>query len=113
MTHRDLATLSYDEQLEELNVSNGLLREHCPSYYPAIAYPNGSFNLDTVRIASRIYKAGFAVLLGASYRNLYAYPRIGIENASVRELAYAISSKRRDYILPVKRLLHATGIRPL
>jgi peptidoglycan/xylan/chitin deacetylase (PgdA/CDA1 family) len=110
MTHRDLATLSYDEQVYELEESDLLLREHCPSYYPAIAYPNGSFNRDTIGIAKRIYKAGFAVLLGSSYRNLYAYPRVGLGNDSVQELAYAISPKRLNYILPVKRLLHIAGI---
>lgn len=113
MTHRDLGILSDEEQVEELEVSDSLLRVQCPSYYPVIAYPNGSFNSKTLSIARRIYKAGFAVLLGASYRNPYAYPRIGIENDSVGEVAYAVSSKRRNYILPVKRFLHVTGIRPL
>jgi len=113
MTHRDLATLPYKEQVEELELSDLLLREYCASYYPVVAYPNGSFNLETINIASRIYKAGFAVFLGASYRNLYAYPRIGIENHSVKEVAYAISLKRRKYILPIKRFLYLSGIRPL
>lgn len=113
MTHRDLATLTYEEQVHELEHSHSLLGEQCPSYYPVIAYPNGSFNSKTVSIARRIYKAGFAVLLGASYRNLYAYPRLGLENHSVAEVAYVVSFKRRNYILPVKRLLHLTGIRPL
>jgi peptidoglycan/xylan/chitin deacetylase (PgdA/CDA1 family) len=111
MTHRDLATLSYDEQVYELEQSDLLLRQHCPSYYPVIAYPNGSFNKDTIVIAKGIYKAGFAVLLGSSYGNVYAYPRIGLRHDSVQELAYAISAKRLNYIFPVKRLLHVAGIR--
>jgi peptidoglycan/xylan/chitin deacetylase (PgdA/CDA1 family) len=113
MTHRDLATLSYREQVQELEQSDLLLRQHCPSYYPVIAYPNGSFDEDTISIANRVYEAGFAVLLGSSYRNAYAYPRVGLHNNSVQELAYVISPKRLTYILPVKRFLHVTGIRPL
>jgi peptidoglycan/xylan/chitin deacetylase (PgdA/CDA1 family) len=113
MTHRDLTTLSYREQVQELEESDVLLRQHCPSYHPVIAYPNGSFNKDTLAIATRIYKAGFAVLLGSSYRNSYAYPRVGIGYNTVQELAYAISPKRLKWILPVKRFLHTTGVRPL
>ena len=113
MTHRDLANLSYEEQLDELQHSDSLLRKHCRSYYPVLAYPNGSFNAHTVSIATKIYRAGFASFLGASYRNLYAYPRICIGNDSVEELAYTVSSKRLKYILPVKRFLHVTGIRPV
>jgi peptidoglycan/xylan/chitin deacetylase (PgdA/CDA1 family) len=111
MTHRYLATLTYEEQASELEQSNRVLQEYCPSYYPVVAYPLGSFNQDTVNIASRIYKAGFATFLGSSYRNLYAYPRIGLGRNSVQELAYAVSPKRLNYILPLKRFLHATGIR--
>jgi peptidoglycan/xylan/chitin deacetylase (PgdA/CDA1 family) len=79
MTHRDLALLSDEEQIAELEGSDSLLSLHCPSYYPAVAYPNGSFNSKTLRIARRIYKVGFAVLLGASYRNRYAYTRMVFE----------------------------------
>jgi peptidoglycan/xylan/chitin deacetylase (PgdA/CDA1 family) len=111
MTHRYLATLTYEEQAYELEQSDRLLHEHCPSYYPVVAYPLGSFNDDTVTIARRIYKAGFATFLGSSYRNLYAYPRIGLGHYSVQELAYAVSPKRLNYILPLKRFLHKTGIR--
>jgi peptidoglycan/xylan/chitin deacetylase (PgdA/CDA1 family) len=111
MTHRDLATLSYEEQACELEQSDSLLREHCPAYFPVVAYPNGSLNGNTVSIANRIYKAGFAVFLGSSYRNVYAYPRIGINHNSVQELAYAISPKRLNYILPIKRFLHVMGLR--
>jgi peptidoglycan/xylan/chitin deacetylase (PgdA/CDA1 family) len=113
MSHRDLVTLSYKEQVEELEQSDFLLQQQCPSYYPVIAYPGGSFNNDTIDIASRIYKAGFAVLLGASYRGLYAFPRIGLGNDSVEEVSYSISRKRRNYLLPLIRVLHLTGIRPL
>lgn len=113
MTHRFLDSLTYDEQVSELEQSDELLREHCPSYYPVIAYPGGAFRADTIAIAKRIYKAGFAVFVGSSYRNRYAHPRIGIDHAAKHELAYIISPKRLNYILPLKRLLHATGIRRL
>jgi peptidoglycan/xylan/chitin deacetylase (PgdA/CDA1 family) len=111
MTHRDLPGLGYEDQLYELEQSDLVLRKHCSSYYPVVAYPNGSFSSDTINIASGIYKAGFAVFLGSSYRNVYAYPRIGLHNDSIQELAYAISAKRLNYILPLKRFLHIAGIR--
>jgi peptidoglycan/xylan/chitin deacetylase (PgdA/CDA1 family) len=111
MTHRDLASLGYDDQVYELEQSDLVLSEHCPSYYPVIAYPNGSFSRDTINIARGVYNAGFAVLLGSSYRHPYAYPRIGLGNDSVQELAYSISAKRLNYILPLKRFLHIAGIR--
>ena len=110
LTHRDLATLSYEEQVEELRRSDFLLRESCAAYYPALAYPNGSFNRDTITIAKSIYKVGFAVLHGSSYGNLHAYPRIGLTHDSLQELAYIISTKRRNYVLPMKRVLHAAGV---
>ena len=111
MTHRHLESLTYDEQVSELEQSDVLLRKHCPAYYPVISYPGGSFKAETLAIAKRIYKAGFAVSVGSSYRNRYAHPRIGIDHAAKDELAYIISPKRLNYILPLKRLLHATGIR--
>jgi hypothetical protein len=111
MTHRYLATLTYAEQAYELEQSDLLLCEQCPSYYPVVAYPLGSFNDDTLSIANRIYKAGFATFLGSSYSNLYAYPRIGLGHNAVEELAYILSPKRLKYILPLKRFLHITGIR--
>lgn len=111
LTHRHLDSLSYEEQVAELEQSDSLLRKSCPSYYPVISYPSGSFTADTVAIAERIYKAGFAVFLKSSYRNRYGYPRIGINSASVQELAYIISPIRLNCLLPLKRLLHLTGIR--
>jgi peptidoglycan/xylan/chitin deacetylase (PgdA/CDA1 family) len=113
MTHRYLDSLTYEEQVSELEQSDGLLREHCPSYYPVVSYPLGAFNADTIAIAKRVYKAGFAVFLGTSYRNRYAYPRICINRASAQELAYTIRPIRLNYLLPLKRFLHATGVRPL
>jgi peptidoglycan/xylan/chitin deacetylase (PgdA/CDA1 family) len=112
MTHRYLATLTDEEQVYELEQSDLLLREHCQSYYPVIAYPGGSFNAATIAIAKRTYEGGFSTFLG-TYQNLYAYRRICLGHNSVQELAYAISRKRLNYILPIKRLLHITGIRPL
>jgi peptidoglycan/xylan/chitin deacetylase (PgdA/CDA1 family) len=111
MTHRDLGTLTHDEQLHELEDSDLLLRAQCPSYYPVIAYPSGSFNRETITIAASIYKAGFATLSG-SYRNLYAYPRIALEDDSIGEVAYAVSSTRLNYILPLKQLFRVTRVVP-
>jgi peptidoglycan/xylan/chitin deacetylase (PgdA/CDA1 family) len=113
MTHRDLGTLSIDEQVFELEQSDLLLRKECPSYYPTIAYPSGSFNTETVRIAKGVYHAGFGTLPGCSFGNLYAYPRVALEDDSVQDVAYAVSARRLNYILPLKRFLHVTGLRPL
>ncbi len=110
MTHRCLASLSHEEQTYELKQSNLLLRGHCPSYYPTISYPDGSFNKDTIAIAKRIYKCAFAVFLGSSYHNFYAYPRIGLRHRTIQELEYITSSKRLNYILPAKRFFHSIGI---
>ncbi len=113
MTHRYLTSLTYEEQVYELEQSDFLLKEHCPSYYPTVSYPLGFFNTDTIEIAKRIYKSAFAVYTGSSYRNLYAYPRIGIGHCSVQELTYTINPIRINYLLPVKRFLHNTGIRKI
>jgi len=110
MTHRHLASLTRAEQLEELEQSHVLLHKQCPSYYPVLAYPGGSFNADTLAVAKQIYKAAFGVFQG-SYSNLYAYPRIGIEYCSTEELAYCLSPTRVNYLLPLKRFLHFAGLR--
>lgn len=110
MTHRHLAALTYEEQRYELEQSDLLLRTHCSSYYPAIAYPDGSFNADTIAIGRRIYRAGFAALRSSSYRNLYAYPRVGLDRCSVSETAYAISPARLRFLLPLKRFLDTVGL---
>lgn len=113
MTHRCLAALSYKEQIYELEQSDMLLRRFCPSYYPTIAYPDGSFNQDTINIAKKIYRFAFAVLLGASYGNIFAYPRICIQNDTVKTLAYAVNPMRINILLPIKRFLHNFGIRKI
>ncbi len=110
MTHRNLASLTYEEQVYELEQSDSLLKEHCPSYYPAISYPDGSFNKDTVSIAKGIYKSAFALLENSSYSNLYAYSRIGVGHDTVQELVHATSFVRLNFLLPVKRFLHNNNI---
>jgi peptidoglycan/xylan/chitin deacetylase (PgdA/CDA1 family) len=110
MTHRDLRALPYEEQYYELVQSDLLLRQHCPVYYPVIAYPSGAFNKITLSISTRIYEAGFGSFVGASYGNPYAYPRIGLGFDSVQEVAYAVSCKRLNYILPLKRFLDGIGV---
>ena len=111
MTHRHLDSLTYEEQVAELQQSDSLLRKFCPSYYPVISYPGGCFRADTIAIAKRIYKAGFAVFLRSSHRNRYRYPRIGINHASVQDLAYILNPIRLNCLLPLKRFLHVAGIR--
>jgi peptidoglycan/xylan/chitin deacetylase (PgdA/CDA1 family) len=106
MTHRLLETLSYEEQQNELANSNLLLKEYFSSYYPVISYPDGSFNHDTIIIAKKIYEFGFAVLLGSSYLNWFAYPRICLENNTIQNLSYIFSPLRTNLVLPLKRALH-------
>ncbi len=110
MTHRNLASLTYEEQVYELEQCDLLLKEHCPAYYPTFSYPDGSFNTETIEIAKRIYKSAFAVSRNSSYSNLYAYPRIGIGCNTVQELAYVTSFTRMNFLLPIKRFLHNTSI---
>jgi len=105
MTHNNLANLSFEEQTYELEQSDLLLRENCPSYYPAISYPDGSFNSDTIIIAKCIYKCAFAVLEGSSYHNLYAYPRLGLQKEKSKELVYITSYRRLKYYRPLKAFL--------
>ena len=87
MSHRDLTMLSYEEQVSELEQSDSLLRDQCSCYCPVIAYPNGSFTAETIAIAKRVYKAGFAVFW-ARPTELHPYAQISVENASVPEVAY-------------------------
>jgi peptidoglycan/xylan/chitin deacetylase (PgdA/CDA1 family) len=113
MTHRHLDCLAYDDQVAELEESDSLLRLYSPSYYPVVSYPSGCFNADTIAIAKKIYKAGFAAFLNSSYRNGYEYPRICINRVSAKELAYILSPIRLNCLLPLKRFLHTTGIRKI
>ncbi|MDR4506262.1 MAG: polysaccharide deacetylase family protein [Candidatus Scalindua sp.] len=121
MTHRHLESLTYDEQVYELEQSDLLLKEHCPSYYPVISYPDGSFNSDTIEIAKGVYRSGFATSKNTSYANLYTYPRICIGYTTVQDLVYATcftfskallhpsrktSFIRMNFLLPLKRFFH-------
>jgi peptidoglycan/xylan/chitin deacetylase (PgdA/CDA1 family) len=110
MTHRFLDGLGRKEQLYELQQSQNLLSKACPSYFPALAYPGGAFNSDTIAIAEEIYTCAFALDFSSSYRKIHIYPRIIIGENTITELAYAISSRRRTFILPVKRLLQTARI---
>ncbi len=111
MTHRNLSSLSYQEQLEELAESNRFFSEHFSCYYPVLSYPDGSFNRDTVAIAKHIYKFAFAVFLGSSFQDNYAYPRHSLCDISAADLQYTLSPFRVNCLLPVKKMLHYTGIR--
>jgi hypothetical protein len=111
MTHRNLGSLTYSEQVYELEQSHRLLHRHCPSYYPVLSYPDGSFNRDTIAVARGIYKFGFAVFLGSSYQDHYAYPRHSLCDIGTEELKYTLSPFRTSCLLPMKKLLHYAGIR--
>jgi peptidoglycan/xylan/chitin deacetylase (PgdA/CDA1 family) len=112
-THNILANLSRQEQIFELENSNLLLSDNCPSYYPAISYPNGSFNHDTTDIAQQFYKFGFATLLGSSYRNFFKYPRIILKSYNVERLKYVLSPLRLNLIHPVKKFLYKFRLRKI
>ena len=104
MTHRFLDSLSYEEQCHELRESQVVLSKVSPSYFPALAYPGGSFSPASVAIAQDTYKCAFAVEWGSAYRNLHAYPRIAIGRDTTDHIAYAISRLRLTYLLPLKRM---------
>jgi len=111
MTHRYLESLTGDEQLYELRESNSVLRQNCAAYCPVIAYPSGSFNRVTMSAVDKIYRAGFAVASGSSYRNHHAYPRIALESTAANELAYLLGRVRLNWLLPIKRVLNVIGLR--
>ena len=110
LTHRFLDSLSCDEQRQELEQSHILLSRCSPSYFPALAYPGGSFDSDTIALTKQTYQCAFALCFGASYKNPYTYPRIGIGHDSTEHMAYAISAKRIKYVIPLKRFLHTARI---
>lgn len=111
MTHRHLADLGYEDQRYELSESDSVLRERSPAYCPVVAYPAGCFDATTLGLARDIYRAGFAVFLDSSYRNRFAYPRVGLGQHSVDEMAYVLSSVRLNWLLPLRRWLYVTGLR--
>lgn len=113
MTHRNLGSLTYQEQVYELERSNELFSSHCASYYPVLSYPDGSFNGDTIEVARRIYEFAFAVFLGSSFRDHYAYPRHSLSDIGAKELKYTLSPFRVTCLLPMKKLLHYAGLRRL
>jgi peptidoglycan/xylan/chitin deacetylase (PgdA/CDA1 family) len=113
MTHNPLANLTRQEQAFELEQSNLILSKNCLSYYPVIAYPNGSFNDDTINIAKKFYKFGFAVFFGSSYNNLFKYPRISIHSYNVKRLEYVLSFLRLNVLLPLKKLSYYTGLQKI
>jgi len=111
MTHRHLDSLDAEEQLYELRESDSVLREHSTAYCPVVAYPSGAFNAATVSLASRVYKAGFGIFLGSSFRSRHAYPRVGLDYCTARDLEYCVSPFRLNWLLPLKRALHVSGLR--
>jgi peptidoglycan/xylan/chitin deacetylase (PgdA/CDA1 family) len=111
MTHRFLENLTVEDQRYEIEESHRILSDICPAYFPALAYPGGSFNVDTIALAAKTYRCAFALYAGSSHRNKYMFPRVIIGNDSVKDLAYTISHLRLTYLLPVKRLLQTVGMR--
>jgi peptidoglycan/xylan/chitin deacetylase (PgdA/CDA1 family) len=111
MTHRHLADLDHKDQRYELRESDAVLRGYGTAYCPVLAYPAGSFNAVTVALAREIYRAAFAVFLGASYRNRHAYPRVGLGRHTVQDVRRALSPEQLKWVIPLKRLLHVTGLR--
>src|SRR5262249_24282548 len=73
MTHNFLDSLPYEQQVDELEQSHLLLSKHSSSYFPAVAYPGGSFNAATIEIAKQIYKCAFSLDMISSYQQIYAY----------------------------------------
>jgi peptidoglycan/xylan/chitin deacetylase (PgdA/CDA1 family) len=110
MTHCPLTSLKREEQAYELSESDSVLRQYCPGYFPAISYPGGYLNTVTLRLAREIYRLGFGVLLGTSYADAMAYPRVSVSQNNVSELKYAVSPIRLHLKLPLKRLILRTGV---
>ncbi len=105
LTHRSLATLSDAEQEHELALSQEILSGLTGTKIAMVAYPDGSHNEATRRLAREHYELGFAVELRASARDRFAYPRACLGRMSVPGLKYWLSFRRRYIFGPVKRLL--------
>ncbi len=105
LTHRSLATLSEGEQERELAFSQEILSGLTGTKVAMVAYPDGSHNEATRRLAQRHYQFGFAVELRASVRDRFAYPRACLGRMSVAGLRYWLSFRRRYLFGPIKRLL--------
>ena len=68
-THRNLTTLSYEEQEYELRTSKEILTS-LGFDVQSVAYPNGARNDDTIEIARKYYRFGRATDDGRSMPNL-------------------------------------------
>jgi len=88
ISHPELAKLAVPEQDHELRTSKDRLEHVLGRKITALAYPHGSCNTDTKRLAE---KAGYAFACGTQRRpvqrdaDLYELPRIGVRNVSGAE----------------------------
>jgi peptidoglycan/xylan/chitin deacetylase (PgdA/CDA1 family) len=88
ISHPELANLSVSEQDHELRTSKARLERILGREVTALAYPHGSCNADTKRLAR---EAGYAFACGTQRRSVqrdadrYELPRIGVRNVPSAE----------------------------
>jgi len=105
LTHKNLSTLSAEEQERELGRSAEILAALTGVERMMVSYPDSSHNATTRELASRYYQFGFAVELHASRRDRFAYPRTCLGRMSVKGLKYWLSWRRRYVFSHLRRLL--------
>jgi len=65
VNHLDLATLSYKQQENELNLSKQELVNHLNTNFQALCFPSGRYNKTTLELMSKLgYKLGFTTVPG-------------------------------------------------
>jgi peptidoglycan/xylan/chitin deacetylase (PgdA/CDA1 family) len=88
ISHPELANLAVREQDQELRTSKDRLEQILGRKISALAYPHGSCNADTKRLAE---EAGYAFACGTQRRSVqrdadrYELPRIGVRNVGGAE----------------------------
>lgn len=97
-SHKDLNSMSYDDQLNEFIKSKKSLEKLTSKKITAIAYPKGLFNDDTLKASKDAgYDIGFTVKKGFAYKNEnnfkinrvlidYTYSKYDIEKVLIESL---------------------------
>lgn len=83
VTHPELNTLSYDNQLQELKTSKAALEKILGREVPYLAYPFGKFNNDTLKITQDLgYKMAFSTIIGVAGKSdgIYKLHRFYVSN---------------------------------
>ena len=79
--HRDLTTLPFDECIDDLTESKGILEDIVGGPVDYLAYPRGRWNETVARAAREAgYSNAFSLPIGPESIGRYSVPRVGIYN---------------------------------